>query len=179
MKFLNVEQDASCKRNAFLMLLHVSQNSALEYLSTCLDQIHTFGDILQLVIVELIYKVCLANHSERGRFIRSIYALLQSSSPAVRYEAAGTLATLSSAPTAIRAVASCYIDIILKESDNNVKFIVLDRLISLRQTHEKILQDLVMDIVRILGTSDLELRQKTLEITIDLVTVRTADELFF
>ena len=33
------------------------QERALEYLSTCIDQVNTFGDILQLVIVELIYKV--------------------------------------------------------------------------------------------------------------------------
>ena len=33
------------------------QDRALNYLSSCIDQVHTFGDILQLVIVELIYKV--------------------------------------------------------------------------------------------------------------------------
>lgn len=36
---------------------NVQQDRALDYLSTCIDQVHTFGDILQLVIVELIYKV--------------------------------------------------------------------------------------------------------------------------
>jgi vesicle coat complex subunit len=56
--FLEAEQDMACRRNAFLMLLQVEQKRALEYLSACLDQIGTFGDILQLVIVELIYKVC-------------------------------------------------------------------------------------------------------------------------
>ncbi|XP_072254222.1 coatomer subunit beta-like [Pyxicephalus adspersus] len=85
-----------------MMLIHADQDRALDYLSTCIDQVHTFGDILQLVIVELIYKVCHANPSERARFIRCIYNLLQSSSPAVKYEAAGTLVTLSSAPTAIK-----------------------------------------------------------------------------
>ena len=85
------------------------------------------GDILQLVIVELIYKVCLANPNERSRFIRCIYNLLNSNSPSVRYEAAGTLITLSTAPTAVKAAAACYIDLIVKESDNNVKLIVLDR----------------------------------------------------
>ena len=65
-------------------------------------QVNTFNDILQLVIVELVYKVCHANPNERARFIRCIYNLLQSSSQAVRYEAAGTLVTLSNAPTAVK-----------------------------------------------------------------------------
>lgn len=38
-------------------ILPALQDRALDYLSTCIDQVHTFGDILQLVIVELIYKV--------------------------------------------------------------------------------------------------------------------------
>lgn len=54
---LNSEQDASCKRNAFMMLLHVDQSRALDYLSEVIDQTTTFCDILQLIIVELIYKV--------------------------------------------------------------------------------------------------------------------------
>lgn len=39
----------------------------------------------------------------------------------MRYEAATTFVTLSSAPSAIKAAASAYIDLILKEADNNVK----------------------------------------------------------
>lgn len=71
----------------------------------------------------------------------------------MRYEAAGTLVTLSSAPTAIKAAASCYIELVVKESDNNVKLIVLDRLIAMKDspTYEKVLQDLVMDVLRVLG----------------------------
>lgn len=100
--FLESEQDMSCKRNAFMMLIHADQDRALNYLSSCLEQVQNFGDILQLVIVELIYKVCLANPSERSRFIRCIYNLLNSNSASVRYEAAGTLVTLSTAPTAVK-----------------------------------------------------------------------------
>ncbi|XP_055890054.1 coatomer subunit beta-like isoform X1 [Biomphalaria glabrata] len=177
--FLEGEQDMSCKRNAFMMLIHADQERALNYLSSCIDQVTSFGDILQLVIVELIYKVCHANPGERARFIRCIYNLLNSSSPAVRYEAAGTLVTLSSAPTAIKAAASCYIELIVKESDNNVKLIVLDRLIALKEVpaHEKVLQELVMDILRVLSSPDQEVRKKTLNLALDLVTSRNIEEM--
>lgn len=177
--FLDIEQDMSCKRNAFLMLLHADQERALAYLASCLDQVSSFGDILQLVIVELIYKVCHANPSERSRFIRCIYNLLNSTSAAVRYEAAGTLVTLSSAPTAIKAAASCYIDLIIKESDNNVKLIVLDRLIALKEhpSHERVLQDLVMDILRVLASPDIEVRRKTLSLALELVSSRNIEEM--
>ncbi|CAH0387003.1 unnamed protein product [Bemisia tabaci] len=177
--FLESEQDMSCKRNAFLMLLHADQERALTFLASRLDQVSSFGDILQLVIVELIYKVCHANPGERSRFIRCIYNLLNSTSPAVRYEAAGTLVTLSSAPTAIKAAASCYIELIVKESDNNVKLIVLDRLIVLKEhpAHERVLQDLVMDILRVLASPDLEVRKKTLNLAMDLVSSRNIEEM--
>lgn len=161
------------------MLLHADQERALNYLATCLDQVNSFGDILQLVIVELIYKVCHANPIERSRFIRCIYNLLNSSSNAVRYEAAGTLITLSSAPTAIKAAANCYIELIIKESDNNVKLIVLDRLIAIKENEstERVMQDLVMDILRVLAAPDIEVRRKTLNLAMDLVSSRNIEEM--
>ncbi|XP_037026869.1 coatomer subunit beta [Bradysia coprophila] len=177
--FLDSQQDMSCKRNAFLMLLHADQERALNYLASCLDQVNNFGDILQLVIVELIYKVCHANPTERSRFIRCIYNLLNSSSNAVRYEAAGTLTTLSAVPTAIKAAASCYIELIVKESDNNVKLIVLDRLVAMKENEnmERVMQDLVMDILRILAAPDIEVRRKTLTLAMDLVSSRNIEEM--
>merc|ERR1712131_290870 len=112
-----------------------------------------------------------------GRFIRCIYNLLQSSSNAVRYEAAWTLTTMSSAPTAIKAAAQCYVELIVKESDNNVKIIVLDRLTELKEQHEKVLQDMVMDILRALASPDIDVRRKTLNLALDLVSSRNVNEL--
>lgn len=123
--------------------------------------------------------MCHANPSERSRFIRCIYNLLNSSSNAVRYEAAGTLLTLSSAPTATKAAASCYIELIIKESDNNVKLIVLDRLIAIKENEmtERVMQDLVMDVLRVLAAPDIEVRRKTLNLAMDLVSSRNIEEM--
>jgi len=49
------------------------------------------------------------------------------------------------------AAASCYIELIVKEADNNVKLIVLGRFDELREKHEKVLDDLVMEILRALS----------------------------
>ncbi|CAH2091603.1 unnamed protein product [Euphydryas editha] len=179
--FLDGEQDMSCKRNAFLMLLHAEQERAHQYLAARLDQVHAFGDILQLVIVELIYKVCHTYPHERSRFIRTVYELLNAPSAAVRYEAAGTLVTLSCAPAAIKAAAACYIDLVVKESDNNVKLIVLGRLGALRaaggHAAARALPDLAMDLLRVLAASDLDVRRQTLHLALELARPRHAEEL--
>jgi len=38
----------------------------------------------------------------------------------------------------VKAAATCYIELIVKESDNNVKLIVLDRLVAMAETHDKV-----------------------------------------
>lgn len=75
--FLDGEQDMSCKRNAFLMLLHAHQERALAYLASCLDQVTSFGDILQLVIVELIYKVHMSVCKSYRAYINDYKQLLE------------------------------------------------------------------------------------------------------
>ena len=72
--------------------------------------------------------MCRVNPGEKGKYIKIILSLLQSTSSAVVYECAVTLVSLSQAPTAIRAAANCYCQLLVSQSDNNVKLIVLDRL---------------------------------------------------
>jgi len=66
-------------------------------------------------------QVCRANPAEKGRYIKIILSLLQSSSTAVVYECAVTLVSLSHAPSAVRAAANCYCQLLASQSDNNVK----------------------------------------------------------
>jgi coatomer subunit beta len=49
------------------------------------------------------------------------------------------------------AAASCFVSLAVKESDNNVKLIVLDRLDSLRAKHGNTLDSLILDILQVLS----------------------------
>lgn len=175
-KFLTSEQDSSSKRNAFLMLFNCAQDRAVDYLFRNVDRISDWGEQLQMVVLELIRKVCRANKAEKGKYIKIIISLLNAQSTAVVYECATTLVSLSSAPTAIRAAANTYCQLLLSQSDNNVKLIVLDRLNELRISHREIMVDMVMDVLRALSTPNLDIRKKTIDIALDLITPRNVDE---
>ncbi|KAK9734149.1 hypothetical protein RND81_04G118500 [Saponaria officinalis] len=175
-KVLSTEQDPSAKRNAFLMLFTCAQDRAVSYLFTHIDRILDWGEPLQMVVLELIKKVCRTNKHEKGKYIKIIISLLTAPSTAVVYECAGTLVSLSSAPTAIRAAADTYCKLLQSQSDNNVKLIVLDRLQELKTSHKEIMVDMIMDILRALASPNLDIKRKTLDIALDLITPKNVDE---
>lgn len=175
-KFLSSEQDPSSKRNAFLMLFSCAQDRAVNYLFQNIDRIIDWGEQLQMVVLELIKKVCRTNKGEKGKYIKIIIALLSAPSTAVIYECAGTLVSLSSAPTAIKAAASTYCQLLLSQSDNNVKLIVLDRLNELKTSNREIMVDMVMDVLRALSTPNHDIRRKTIDIALELITPKNIDQ---
>ncbi|KAJ9702159.1 hypothetical protein PVL29_004074 [Vitis rotundifolia] len=175
-KVLSTEQDPSAKRNAFLMLFTCAQDRAINYLLTHVDRVPEWGELLQMVVLELIRKVCRTNRGEKGKYIKIIISLLNAPSTAVIYECAGTLVSLSSAPTAIRAAANTYCQLLLSQSDNNVKLIVLDRLNELKSSHRDIMVDMIMDVLRALSSPNLDIRRKTLDIVLELITPRNINE---
>jgi coatomer subunit beta len=78
--------------------------------------------------------------------------------------------------TVLVAAASTYINLAIKESDNNVKLIVLDRLDNLRAKHGHILDGLIMDVLQILSSPDLEVRRKAIGIVLSLTSSRNVEE---
>ena len=54
--FLRNEQDLSSKRNAFAMLVTHAEDRAVRYLLEHIEQVHNFGDLLQMAVLELIVK---------------------------------------------------------------------------------------------------------------------------
>ena len=49
------------------------------------------------------------------------------------------------------AAATTFINLVVKESDNNVKLIVLDRLDALRSKHGHVFDNLIMDVLQVLS----------------------------
>ena len=175
-KVLSTEQDQSAKRNAFLMLFTCAQDRAINYLLTHVDRVSEWGELLQMVVLELIRKVCRTNQNEKGKYITIIISLLNAPSTAVIYECAGTLISLSSAPTAIRAAANTYCQLLLSQSDNNVKLIVLHQLNELKSSHRDIMVEMIMDVLRALSSPNLDIRRNTLDIVLELITPRNINE---
>ena len=74
------------------------------------------------------------------------------------------------------AAAQCLISLILEEPSNNVKTIVLSRVSALHAKHEHILDELVMDILRVLVCPDIEVRRKALGIALEMISGRNVEE---
>ena len=117
-----------------------------------------------------------SNPLEKSKYIRCILTLFNSPSAAVQYECAAVLIALSSSNTAVKAAASSYTQLLSSQSDNNIKLIVLERLQDLKKQHPKVVTELIMDILRALGSANLDIRKKTLDITLDLVSPATIGE---
>ena len=94
------------------------------------------------------------------------------------YECASALVALSTSTTAIRAAANSYTSLLTAQSDNNIKLIVLERLQDLKRQHMKVLQEkeMVMDILRSLSSANMDIRKKTLDITLELLVPNTVGD---
>ena len=175
-KFILEETDISARRNAFLMLFNEAEDIAIEFLSDHIDDIQKFGDGFALLVLELTRKTCRRDPAQKSRFVKCLFLLLRSESFAVCYEAAWTLVSLSSAPTALRACAQTYSSLLNKSSDNNVKLIVLDRLADLKKHHQKVIQENLMDILQALSSPNIDISKKVLALAIDMVGPRNIEE---
>lgn len=108
--------------------------------------------------------------------MRLIFDLLEAKESTVVYEAASSLTALTSNPVAVKAAAAKFIELSIKEPDNNVKLIVLEKVNQLRRANEGILDDLTMEILRVLSSPDLDVRRKALSIALDMVSSKNVEE---
>jgi len=175
-EFLETENDPTCKRNAFAMLSMVNSNKAVEYLSSHWDGIPNFEELMQLETLAFVRTNALTAPSNKARYLRLIFDLLEGKKETVVYEAASSLTALTTNPVAVKAAAAKFIDLAIKESDQNVKLIVLEKVDALRKRNEGILDDLVMEILRVLSSPDIDVRRKALSIALEMTSSKNVEQ---
>jgi coatomer subunit beta len=175
-EFIAQETDIAARRNAFLMLYNESEDLAIQFLARNLDDVSKFGDGFALLVLDLTRKACRRDPNQKSRFVRVLFQMLSSNSAAVSYEAAWTLISLSNSPTAVRAAAVTYTTLLNSQNDNNVMMIVLERLEQLKKKHSKILQELLMDILRALSSPNPDICKKVLDVAMALVTSKNVGD---
>ncbi|OAA65513.1 coatamer subunit protein [Niveomyces insectorum RCEF 264] len=174
--FIETETDPTCKRNGFAALSSISHEGALAYLTTVFESIPNAEELLQLTEIEFIRKDAIQNSQNKARYLRLIFDLLEANTSTVVYEAASSLTALTSNPVAVKAAAGKFIELSIKEADNNVKLIVLDRVDQLRRKHPGVLDDLVMEVLRVLPSPDIDVRRKALDIGLEMVSSKNVEE---
>lgn len=183
---LATETDLSTRRNSLLFLFEASPSTAMRYLnSVLLDEedsnnsvYGTSIDILQLVVLEELKRVCKANPLEKGKYMKSIFNLaLTSKSHSVLFECANTILQLTSMPNHVKIAISTYLKLLNDpSSDNNMKLILVENLLSLKKLNKRILQDQAVEILRALSSPSIDIRTTCVNLVLDLLTNRNVED---
>ncbi|CDK25632.1 unnamed protein product [Kuraishia capsulata CBS 1993] len=174
--FLAVETDSTCKRNAFICLGRLDREQALRYIQDNLPLISALDPLLQMAFMEFIRQDALQAPDLNTQYLHIISELLDSSSNTVIYEAATTLTILSNSQPVVTSAASKFIDLAIKEPDSNVKLIALERVTDLHKKNPGMLDDMCLEILRILSAQAMDVRKKALDLTLELVSSRNVED---
>jgi len=175
------ENDISTKRNAFIVLFCIDQEEAINYLKTVLqgneDTVSELGDIFLLSVIEVLRKMCKADASQRPRLMNAIFIIAQSNSPSVLYECANSITQLTSSPAAVKVALQAYLTLLSEQNDNNVKLIVINKIIELKDRYSKLLQECIVEILSVVkNSSSHEIRRRALDLATDLITLQNKSD---
>lgn len=174
--FLVAETDPVCKRNAFVGLAELDRDAALNYLQDNLTSIENLDSLLQIAFIGFIRRDAIRTPALIPQYAELLLDLLQSTnSNEVLFESAISLTSLTNKEAVLSTVASKLVDLAIKESDNNIKLIVLEKIKDIHQKNPGSLEDLTLSILRVLSAQDLDVRAKGLEIALDLISSRNVD----
>ena len=127
----------------------------------------------------MLRRLCKTQPDQKSRLMNAIFMLSNSKSASVLLECANTITQLTTASSAIKIAIQSYLTLLQDQNDNNVKVIVLNKIISLKQKYSKILEDYMGDILNIIRedtVQSIEINQKVLELVTDLATERNIKE---
>jgi len=95
---------------------------------------------MQLVILELLRKTCKYDPTQKAKLMKLIFFFSTSKSPSVLFECANTLIQITTAPTAMKQAINIYIQLLCGNTDNNVKIVVLQKLLKLKSLNTRLME---------------------------------------
>jgi coatomer subunit beta len=98
-------------------------------------------------------------------------------STAVSFDVASTLVSLTGNPTAVTNAVQKYVSLLTESSDNNVKLIVLGKLMEVRKYHSEVVQNFLMDAFRGISAPSHDVRKKVMDLCLPLVNSKNAKEI--
>ncbi|KAF7458471.1 beta-COP [Cryptosporidium felis] len=184
-KLLLIEGDVSTKRNAFLVLTFCDVERSLRYILSIQENVTYMGDVIQMVLLELLGKNYKDFPNYRNNLVQLIINITQSGSPAVSFEGANTLIKIGnySPNNTVKIAMQAYIKLLLTNSDNNVRYLVLNKISKITRLTSALYvlqRSFIKDILRILlCTNSYSLRIKVIEIVLSsLITKNNCLDIF-
>lgn len=173
---LAVEIDPICTRNCFIVLGLLNREAALLFIQDRLDTLQLVDPLLQLAFVEFVRKdLKLASLQLKQQYLNLVADLLDLKSPAVVYEAALTLTLLSRNDESVLEAGRRFISLAISQSDNSVKLTCLLQIAQLSARSPGLFRDSVLDLLRILSSPDLDVKQTTLKLVLGLVDLKNVE----
>ncbi|KAH3902118.1 probable Coatomer subunit beta [Saccharomycodes ludwigii] len=175
--FLAAETDPICIRNAFIALSDLDRESALEFLSNSTSNLENLDPLLQEAFVEFMRKDATKIPDLKPQYVELLQDILSTSnSNEIIFDCCMAISVLTNVPSTLCSVARKLIDIAIKESDNNVKLIILERIEDINQRNPGSLEELTSDILSVLSTSDIDVRAKALDISLELTSSKNSGD---
>ena len=177
-ELLDSEMDINTKRNALVFLFKVDKKAALEYLSESIEDedVHSFGDILQLVIIRNLIKLCQSDDSNKGKYMVLLIEFMKSKHESVLFELSMNMISLTRSDGLLRAAIDQLIKVFLNCSDMNVKLIILDKLEEFKQIKLSYLNKSLVELFAIFTKENVSVRKKALKLVSNLVNKQNVND---
>lgn len=108
---------------------------------------------------------------DKSKYLKLLVALSNHKSHSVSFEIANSLIQLSSHPNIIKTAINLFTNLLVEQSENNIRVIILKKLMELKHKYKEILEEQVLYYTRIINSSCTnELRKLIFEMIGELIT---------
>lgn len=155
----------------------MDRSLAEKWILSILDSLTSMDESIQLAAIDFFRLECKANSEHKNEYLQVLYDFLETDERAVIYGSTVALTNLTNRNIVLREAASKLLQLISKESDNNARLIMLDRIEDIRQKQNGVLEDLASDVLQVLNSTDLDVRRRALFLITRIINAKNVDDI--